>query len=245
VQSSAPITNWVAITSSADGSKLAAAVIGGIAQDQNGRLYTNAGLIYTSADAGATWAATSAPATNWYSIASSADGTVLAAVVSAGPIYTSTNSGRTWTKTGAPIANWYAIASSADGRKLAAAGWFGPIYTSVNSGVTWIPSNLPQGNWSTIASSADGSLLLTSPFPGHILESRSTPQPKLSIVPADGNITVSWIVPSTNFVLQWSPIGDGGWSDVSAPPVLNLTNLKYEVVLSPTNSQGFYRLENR
>jgi hypothetical protein len=52
------------------------------------------------------WILTSAPSNNdWFSIASSADGTKLAAVAwdfVAGGIYTSTNSGDTWTLTSAP-----------------------------------------------------------------------------------------------------------------------------------------------
>jgi len=33
------------------------------------------------------------------------------------------------------------------------------------------------------------------------------------------------------------------WTDVTNPPALNLTSLQDEVVLSPTNSSGFYRLK--
>src|SRR5437868_14167628 len=73
-QTSAPITNWTAVASSADGSKLVAVTgyfigIGGVPP----------GPIYTSHDSGVTWKATSAPSTNWSAVASSADGTKLIA----------------------------------------------------------------------------------------------------------------------------------------------------------------------
>src|ERR1035438_9648461 len=69
-----------------------------------------------------TWTqSTNAPALAWWAVASSADGTRLAAVVRNGGIYTSTNSGATWVSNSAPVRTWWAIASSADGTKLAAA----------------------------------------------------------------------------------------------------------------------------
>src|SRR5947199_3608662 len=57
-QTSAPVTNWSAVASSADGARLLAAV--------------SDGLIYTSTDSGGTWTATSAPSANWSAVASSA-----------------------------------------------------------------------------------------------------------------------------------------------------------------------------
>src|SRR3989442_1029319 len=80
------------------------------------------------------WMQTSAPITNWTSIASSADGSKLVAVANPGPIYTSTNSGDTWTPTSAPTTNWQAVASSADGGRLIAVVNGGGIYTSPDAG---------------------------------------------------------------------------------------------------------------
>ena len=72
--------DWSSITSSADGTKLAAVVSGG--------------SIYTSADSGATWTQqTDAGSRYWTSIASSADGTRLAVGVYGGPIYLATTEG--------------------------------------------------------------------------------------------------------------------------------------------------------
>jgi len=105
---------WWSITSSADGTKLAAVVDGG--------------QIYTSSDSGVTWTARES-SRNWRSITSSADGTKLAAIVYGGQIYTSTDSGVTWTARESNR-NWQSITSSADGAKLAATVWGGQIYTS-------------------------------------------------------------------------------------------------------------------
>jgi len=135
---------WRSVTSSADGTKLAA-VVGG-------------GYIYTSTDSGATWTErTSAGSNYWRSIASSADGTQLAAAVNGG-LYISTDSGATWNASGSAGSRaWQAVASSPDGTKLAAAVESGYIYTSTNNGVTWTQKTGSGSRiWNTITTSADG-----------------------------------------------------------------------------------------
>jgi hypothetical protein len=245
-QFSAPAMYWSAVASSADGTKLAAAVQAGNAIDASGHIISWSGFIYTSTNSGATWKRTSAPSASWFAIASSADGASLAAVVYGGSIYISTNSGSTWSPTSTPTSPWTAIASSADGRRLVAAADGGSIYTSVDSGVTWLHNSTAVGiAWFSLASSADGNLLVAGTFGTGVALSHSTPQPALEIEAPPGGLALSWTVPSANFVLQYSPIWGTGWTDVSAPPVMNLTNLNYEVVVSSTNSAGFYRLENR
>jgi hypothetical protein len=102
------------------------------------------------------WTATSAPSNSWSSIASSADGTKLAASIAGGLIYTSSNSGATWIQSGAPSANWNCIASSSDGAKLVAAVGEGPIYTSTNSGTAWKKTTAPTNAWVSVASSTNG-----------------------------------------------------------------------------------------
>jgi photosystem II stability/assembly factor-like uncharacterized protein len=75
-QTSAGQRDWKSITSSADGTKLAAVVSGG--------------YIYTSTDSGATWTEQQTTGEySWSSITSSSDGTKLAATVSGGYVYTS------------------------------------------------------------------------------------------------------------------------------------------------------------
>jgi len=70
---------------------------------------------------------------------------------------------------------------------------------------------------------------------------QSTPTPQLNLTSAKPNLDLTWLVPSTNFVLQQST-DLASWMDLTNAPVLNLTNLQDEVVLSPTNRSGFYRL---
>ncbi|HTY88743.1 MAG TPA: hypothetical protein VMB80_14845 [Candidatus Acidoferrum sp.] len=100
----------------------------------------------------------------------------------------------------------------------------------------------PSAYWASLVSSADGSKLAAAANGGGVWTLQNTPTPALNLVSSNGALTLSWIVPSTNFVLQQSA-GLSGWSAVTNPPVLNLTNLQNEVVLSPTNASGFYRLK--
>ncbi len=156
---------WRSITTSTDGSKLAAVA-----------LY---GDIWTSTDSGAHWTdQNTTPGTtntSWVSITSSADGTKLAAAAGGdylgGDIWTSTDSGAHWTNhtagTNASYQSWTSITSSADGTKLAAAAGGdylgGDIWTSTDSGVHWTDQNTTSGatnkTWSSISSSADGTKL--------------------------------------------------------------------------------------
>ncbi|MBI3850930.1 MAG: hypothetical protein HY298_11740 [Verrucomicrobia bacterium] len=144
-QTSAPITNWTSVASSADGTKLVA-VVGGVP----------GGSIHTSTNSGATWTPSSAPVTNWTAVASSADGSKLVAATGSGPIYVSSDSGANWTPTTA--SNAVAVASSADGIHLIAASQ-GQILMSPDLGGTWLPSGVPFGGWLSVASSAEGTTL--------------------------------------------------------------------------------------
>jgi len=138
-------------------------------------------ILYNSAPP---WVQTSAPITNWYSIASSSDGSKLAAVQYEGGIYTSINFGKNWTlQPGAPSAYWNSIASSSDGSKLAAMMGNGGIYTSSNCGTNWtLQGNAPSAYWTSIACSSDGSKLAA----------------------AAGGGTGGGIYTSTNFGNNWS-----------------------------------------
>jgi sugar lactone lactonase YvrE len=112
------------------------------------------------------------PNENWQSVAVSADGTFMVAVVnllngsSYGPVFVSTNSGFTWSQaTNAPLFGWQTVACSANGSNIVAAsgGGFGqlqgPIYTSQDGGDTWLSNNAPVLSWESVASSADGTKL--------------------------------------------------------------------------------------
>ena len=261
-QTSAPNNYWSSVAASADGTKLVGAARGPFGFGGN----DSDGLIYTSPDSGVTWTQTSAPSNSWSSVASSPDGTKLVAVISydrsgsGGPIYTSTDSGATWTQSSALPHRWASVASSADGTKLVAvvgkvAGEYGDglIYTSTNSGATWMPqSSAPNEYWTAVASSADGSKVVavasvdgaiyTLQFP--IPPPPPQPSPQLSIGASGGSLGVSWLVPSTLFVLQQNiDLGSPNWTDLPTPPTLNFTNLYYQVAVSPSFAAGFYRLK--
>jgi hypothetical protein len=130
---------------------------------------------------GQTWTLTSAPLTNWSTLACSADGTRIIATVSGlsefsvslpGPIYVSTNSGTNWSLTPAPTTVWASAASSADGSILSAGSLeFGlPVFSSTNFGANWFPSGSPATNqWISLASSADAQTLAAAyPGGGHV-----------------------------------------------------------------------------
>ena len=149
IQTSAPMTNWQAAASSADGTKLVAVA---------------GGPIYISSNSGTTWTQSSAPDRNWLSVASSADGSKLAAVADRDGIYLSTNGGATWDLSSAPTTS-DSVACSADGTRWVA----GPaLHISTDAGVTWTPGSASGGAWSPVASSADGNTVVGLHFYGEI-----------------------------------------------------------------------------
>jgi hypothetical protein len=229
ISNSLPAGN--AVASSADGTKLAVAG-------------SMSGAIYTSINSGIAWASNYTGASFFACLASSADGSKLAFGIggNGGPIYTSTDSGATWASNSVPRDVWTSIAMSADGRKLVAGG-YSWIYTSTNSGATWVSNNVPIVNWQCVASSADGGKLVALVSGGGIYTWQSTPRPQLSLSPSGTNMALSWLVPSGNFLLQHSPdLGEASWTTLTNTPLLNLTNLQDQVLLSPASDQGFYRL---
>jgi photosystem II stability/assembly factor-like uncharacterized protein len=247
---SMPVTFALSVASSADGTKLVAAA--------------NEGYIFTSTNSGATWHSSGFfPGVDLHPVASSADGTKLitGGGISTSPfMITSTNSGVTWTTNNVPGVDhmrWQAFASSADGNTLVAvagsdvvsAASAGPIFISTNSGTTWALTDAPYGSWSGVASSADGSKLVGSASPGRlgfpaggIYTAQTTPAPQLDLTPTNGNLLLSWILPSTNFMMQQSS-DLTSWADMTNAPVLNLTKLQNEVILSSPGSNVFYRLK--
>jgi hypothetical protein len=183
-------------------------------------LYLQGYPIYISRNGGFAWTRTTAPYLCWMALASSADGSKLAAVgVAANP-----------------------MGSIGPGIPQ-------PIYTSTNSGVTWKSNNAPTNYWKSIASSADGNKLVAAIEyydeglkGGGIWTSQSKPAPSMQITPTNSKLALSWTVPSTNFVLQQSA-DLSGWADLTNRPALNLTNLQNEVFLPMSGSGGYYRLK--
>ncbi len=182
-------------------------------------------------------------------IAMSADGKKFVTAYGNG-IYSSTDLGATWAQIGVPGTNLIMrVALSADGYRLVAIseggggaypGYIGSIFTSTISGTTWINQNVPVPALGFVASSADGSKLYAALDGGGIWTSQSTPASNLNIT-ATNNIQLSWIWPSTNFVLQQC-CDLCSWTDITNAPALNLSTLQYEVALPMTNTCGFYRL---
>jgi photosystem II stability/assembly factor-like uncharacterized protein len=238
-QTNAPNANLVSIASSADGNKLVACVLDG-------------GLIYNSTNAGATWTSNSVPNWYWNSVASSADGNILVAAGTYNQICVSTNSGNTWqsrvnfSPPAAVNPEWHSVACSADGTKMVAmCSYYSSfpsfsILASTNSGTSWKIVSAINQNWKAVASSADGKEFVA--VSGGVYISQTVPTPQLNLVATNDSLTLSWIVPSTNFVLQQSSDLQN-WTNTAITPMLNLTNLQEQVILSPTNGSGFYRLK--
>ncbi|HEY3853258.1 MAG TPA: hypothetical protein VGO67_02570 [Verrucomicrobiae bacterium] len=233
---SLPSLTWASVASSADGLKLVAVAGNGI---------------YTSTNAGATWATNNSTGSFWMGVASSADGTRLVAVDasyggggydSADGIWISTNSGETWTKTDAPIEFWESVASSATGTRLAATS-LGAIYVSSDAGSTWtqIGSGF-TGDWHSITSSADGGVIVAADgFSGSTFVKYSTPAQHLTVATANGDLVLSWLVPSINLALeQTTNLLTPNWTIVPTAPTL--TNLQYQTILSTTAINTFFRL---
>ena len=153
---------WFSITSSADGTKLAA--VDGLS-----------GYIYTSTDSGVHWTAqTNAGRHAWWSITSSADGSKLAAVDYGGSIWT--NASGTWQAVSGTSGHyWYSITSSADGSKLAAVDNYGSIWTNSGTNGEWVAApNTSRHYWRSITSSADGSKLAAVEEAGFIWTNSGT-----------------------------------------------------------------------
>ena len=216
--------NWTSIACSADGKRAVATA----RVDQ----------IYASTDSGMSWTPTTVSSKYWSSICSSSDGRILAATGEDGTSI-STNFGNTW------ITNsifGQSIACSADGKRLIVAGGL-TIWISTDSGMTWATNNLP-GWCSGVASSADGCKLWAVDVTSFgIWVGQTTPSPELKIQPTGSNFAFSWIVPSTNFVLQQNlDLSTTNWVTLTNAPTLNLSNLHDEITLSPSSGGGFFRL---
>ena len=158
------VRNWESIASSSDGAKLVAVASNG----------DNNGYIYTSSNSGVSWSSDLAPAgTNKFTgVASSNDGTYLAATTWANGIYTSSNSGQTWTARTLPVPNpsgvtyLQAVASSGDGSRLvtgsrtqAGGSNGGVIFTSADYGATWKAFSQTSLDYINFTSNGDGSRL--------------------------------------------------------------------------------------
>jgi hypothetical protein len=248
---------WLFVHSSADGTKL---VVAGVL-----------GPVCISTNSGVSWTIpANSPDASWQGITSSADGSKIAMVCGTNFIYTSADYGSTWQSNSVP-GQWTGVAASADGSKLFGVDYHVGVFTSTNWGMSWVENtNLflnsaytqygiapffgSIGNESSIKCSADGVKLIL--FPGMMFQPSvafiandfiwtlyTTPAPQLNLSSSGTDLLLSWVVPSTNFVVQQcSDLTMTNWESLTNAPALNLTNLQNQVSVTPSNSSSFFRL---
>jgi photosystem II stability/assembly factor-like uncharacterized protein len=230
---------WNGVFCSADGTKMAA----------EGGWTESTSRLVTSTNGGSSWEigfSQSYPIQTGvgFPFCSDADGSKLFVFNADRSLLESTNWGATWSTNlvGFPY-GWFCVACSGGGDKLLEGGG-GSIWTSTDAGNTWTSNNAPNLNWWSVASSADGSKLVAADFNGNgIWTLQTTPKPQLNLASSGDGLALSWVVPSTNFVLQQnSDLTIANWVTLTNAPALNLSNLNDELVLSPSNSSGFFRL---
>ena len=161
-------STWTSVASSSTGQNLAA-----VSDSPTARFWL-------SANNGTTWLAQNAGGAPNAArgIASSSDGTKLAAAVNNGTIWLASNAGTqsvaTWNVTPAAVTNpspWIAIASSTNGLKLVAAGNPGTLWLSTDAGQSFAAqttAGLLNQTISSVASSSDGSRLVATVTSGRV-----------------------------------------------------------------------------
>lgn len=83
----------------------------------------------------------------------------------------------------------------------------------------------------------------TTGYQGDLYTLQFTPTPHLNLKASGSHLAFSWTVPSTKFVVQQNAdLSTTNWVTLTNVPVLNLTNLQHEVVMSPVGGSGYYRL---
>jgi len=226
---------WIGAAASADGNTMI------VASQQ---------MVCISTNSGTTWATNSL--SDIFQIACSADASHIIAGGWNGVIHISTNSGATWSSE-TNLFNGAAgrVACSANGGKILAVAGGHQIYLSSDFGASWIEASAPTKIWSSVACSADGSKMVAgeydlSSYKGLVYTAQTTPTSWLEITPSEGNLVLSWTVPSMPFVLQQnSDLSTTNWTDVTTVPTLNYVNLKYQVTIPAPLGMSFYRLVSR
>jgi hypothetical protein len=270
----APPRDWISVASSADGVKLVASEgFPGFIHISN-----DSGKTWSQTSAPSNRWSSVACSADGTLIVASADTVFDNDFSGDGLIYISTNSGANWTPAGVPTNHWTSVGCSADGIKLWAASEYQPdedpdypgdglIYSSTNSGRTWITNDMLGGGVvDQIVTCADGNKLLgigfrdtyngifaaplwVWPYSGPWSPTNAPPPPPhLEIGLTGGAPTLSWLVPSTGFVLQQkSDVAEPMWTDLPAIPALDFTNVNYTVSILPSFARGasFYRLKQQ
>jgi len=188
-----------------------------------------------------------------YCVGCSADGATMIATSfrrnPASPVFISKDSGVSWTQVTNSGVAAYTAANSSDGKTIIAAenatglGRESPIFVSHDSAANWSSNSFQNISWVSVACSADGSTLLAAASGGGIYKLQITPAPILSSVVVGTNLLLSWTVPSMSFILEQSPIlSPGSWQAVAVEPVLDYSNLEYQVTIPNPQGIMFYRL---
>ncbi|HTV41091.1 MAG TPA: sialidase family protein [Candidatus Sulfotelmatobacter sp.] len=224
----------IAVACSEDGSMMAALTYGGEGES----------TLIVSTNFGLTWQ-TAEPSSSEFGLGCAADGSKLYAAGT--NFYVSSNWGATWPSPGPEAPVFGLFACSANGSVLMGRGPGDnsfPIYSSKNSGSTWISNNVPPAVWGAFACSADGSVLVAAAEPGGVWISKTPPpSPQLNVFSANGEVNLSWIIPSTNMVLEQSlNLNPVNWTILTNSPCLNPTNLQEQLTLQPANPAAFFRL---
>ncbi len=137
------------------------------------------GLIWVSADGGATWTSGNSTPGVWIASDVSENAGLIVAVRFAGGMYTSTDQGVTWTRvTSSPLVfdaagqSFESVTVSHNGQRIAAVIQNGNLVLSNDSGATWAAATLPDAPqirwWRSIDSSADGSVLVAASHNGEV-----------------------------------------------------------------------------
>jgi len=209
--------NWQSLASSAGGARMAAAA--------------GNGSIYFSTNFGAMWSAANLSTQSWTSVCLSSDGQWVGAISTTNS-YISGNAGVSWATNHIGGSN---IVCSANGTRWIIAG--SQILSSADSGRTWRTNFDSLQLWDAAAISADGSEVFAADWLGN-----ETPSPQLNLRYQGSTVAVSWLLPSTNFVLQQTTDLTGNWSTVPISPALVFTNLQQEITLPVTTGNAFFRL---
>lgn len=157
--------------------------------------------------ANSSWLPSDATSAGWIAMASSADGSHMAAAAdSSSVIYTSTDYGQSWSSSSSVSAVWRCVASSSDGAQLIAGqGSNGSIYYSTNAGANWTGATIPKtANWYSMAMSANGSNAVAVAYGGGIYVSY--------------NGGANWQL-STNTTLNWWSVASSSSGEYLAAAV--------------------------
>lgn len=152
---------WKCAAVSKTGARLVAAVGGG----------RDAGFLKTSNDMGTSWSThLEAGAQNWWSVASSADGSFLAAVANFGYLYLSYDSGSTWMPNmRLGLQYWASVSMSADAAVMVAVVENGRLYLSSDFGRSWSNRNvLGTQSWRATQVAPDGGTIVAAAHKGFI-----------------------------------------------------------------------------